>query len=271
MDQLNLQQVTLTQEEIDHRAVKAEALRQRELWDKMQGKMYDDIQKLQQYEANPHNAVVRDSVTERRVEDNSLIVNFWINQVPSRQLTIERGETTLVPQEWITIIPPGLERELTRNSPIEAYDTWRFPREYRNFKSGITQQQAGTSLGDWAVLKNEPAVVHDFERIGIKYVEQLAIASEQSAHYVAHFTNWKNKAKAFVEENTKSKAQLNLEAVLRDRDTKHAEEMEAMNKKIDQLIGLLAQKADATQETVDAEPVATEKKSYYKRKTGSDE
>lgn len=238
----------------------------KELWELFRNtSLNKDDERLEQFEKRS----VRDPITGRikrgpTDDDTALMVTFSMERVFSKFETFKNnGEPTYLLKEFITIIPPGQEKELTRHSLVEDIDKWRFPREYERFKKGLDTAVEGTKLSTWKPMVHETALIREFEQIGIHTVEQLASTSDQDGNrHIRSFLPWKAQARKWMEANIKSDATVDLEKSVEDIKAAHKREIDAMNEKLERMMKLLEG------DRLVSAPVGlpTKKKSSYTRK-----
>jgi hypothetical protein len=260
-------------------------------WEAMRDALHNrDTERLQQYERDS----VRDVATGRIARgptssDLGLRVTFSKERVYSPYLTYTNGEPTWDLKDFITIIPPGKEKELTRHSLVEPIDMWRFPKEWEAYTKGLKDVSIETDLTEWSEIKTDAGFVKELNNIGIYTVEALASTSDQAGGtLIRAFQQWKAKAKHFVDGKNKSEATVTLENKLEAQRIKHEAEMQRLQDMVSQLVTQLSANANTaatgpnvvsaeltaatTSNVIPAEsPVlggnTLKKKSTYKRKT----
>jgi|SRR5665213_3605301 len=227
----------------------------------------NDDERLSQFETNSE----RDGTTGRILNgptgrDTELKVTFTMERVFSKYDTFINKEETWVLREFVTVVPPGKELEITRHSIVEPMDIWRFPREYARFKAGLDSGVSGTRLADWKGITNDKSLIKELAAVGIETVEQLASTGDQEGvRYIRAFLTWKAKAKAFINANIKTEAQVNLEQKMEDNEALHKAQLAALQATVDKLVTALSQKQVLAENTLPA------KKSTYKRKVRAED
>lgn len=228
--------ILLTEEQLE--AQKAEARNQREAWAKIQSTSSDDLSEWQAHERK--NNQKRDSRGRimgsggSDVGDTTLNVFFERRKVLHKMKTLNAGKPQYIEMDFITIIPPGLEKELVQHSPVNAFYEHRFGKEYSNWKAGIKTVDGGTPLEDWEDLKDDKDTLDEMKRRGVHTVEQLMTAPDTVA--INHLQTWKTLAQKFLAAKVKSDEQKKIDDMLAGVRAEYDAQIAAQQKQINALI-----------------------------------
>ena len=208
-------------------AEQVEARKQREQWATLQSSYYDAQKALRAYEARER--ITRDArgrLMGPGTGDTQLNVYFEKRKVLNKFKTMEAQKPVFDMVDFVIVIPPGLEKDLTVHAPMDSFNEWRFGQEYERWKAGIKEAVDGTPFEEWEHLKDEKAVIDEFKRHGFNTVEQIANGGDHIANVINQFTTWKNLAQKFLANKTKTEAQTKIDdavaAVRAEYDKKFA-------------------------------------------------
>jgi hypothetical protein len=249
-----------------------DARKQRELFQRIQSNQNNDIAELRLQEGqmrmkrDARGRFLGNSNHPDDVGDSTLNVFFTKEKRLNKALSMEAGKAVHTDIDFITIIPPGMETQLTVHSPVTPYYEWRFGKEYQDWKNGVASQGHGLSLREWEETKNDTIVIREMERHGISTVEQLASANDQTSAFIAHFATWKSLAQKFVKSHANTENDSKMEAALEKVRSDHAAEMAKMNEQMVNLLKVLEEQR-TPKIVLDEKPSTAAKKSTYKKKT----
>jgi hypothetical protein len=199
-------------------------------------------------------------------DDSLLHVVFEVESVHNKPASYDAGHAVYTDVHYINIMPPGAtSRNLKVRAPVDAYYAWRFAHDFGRFKDGRENTMTGTALSLLSGMA--PSMVKEFERLHIYTVEQLAGAPDSAGSIMRSFAQWKNKAAAYLSDQSKSTSTQALQAQLAKRD----QQLEALLERVSQLESNQgAADVDDDAAAVDAEadeaPVLTPRKKSYSKK-----
>lgn len=127
----------------------------------------------------------------QKLEDRPPYVRFEVRAEEDRQASIEAGHYVGKDVDYVLVTPMGskdcIERKVSEwfDKLKQDVDEGRCPQEwYRGFKAGYEEWKAGREtpvkgvpIADWPPLS--PAQVRTLQSIGVRSVEDLAVANEE--------------------------------------------------------------------------------------------
>ena len=183
--------------------------------------------------------------------DDQLLVTFTSNAVLNKLKSYHAGSPKYDDMDFITILIPG-NKDLTYHGPVTDFHEWRFPREYEAYKAGKDHVDGGTPLSHWPEVT--PAQIKELDYFGVRTVEQIANLSDSSSGVLRGFYSMKERARVFLDVAAKNNAAGLLNMQLQEQEAKHADEMAALNAKLERLMSLMDAKPAADEVEVTEAP-----------------
>ena len=173
-------------------------------------------------------------VSKQNAADKTLLVKFYYYSMPDKPSSAEAGRPMFKEVEMIDIKVPGQRDGVAR--PASMRDKQRFPLHYQAFKNRMEAPSEGTPLSEWPAISRSFADQLSFANI--KTVEALADLNDNLMHGIPGISNYKQKAKDWLE-STKDDAVLSqMRDELTSRDTTIAEQtksIELLTKRLEKL------------------------------------
>lgn len=152
------------------------------------------------------NRVPRDPQTERvfgfingeQCDDRFLMVRFYHRPVKSTEKSKQAGRPIFEEVEYIMIgVPgdPGLKIDVPANDEYRE----RFPKEYRTFKNGTSEDDEGERLSNWKGVNRSQ--VYELAGLNIHTVDQLAELSDGVVSNYPGMSNLREKARARLKQS----------------------------------------------------------------------
>jgi hypothetical protein len=163
------------------------------------------------------------------VEDQKLLVKFYLEPRPDRQATRVAGRPIMKDVEFISIKIPG-SRNTGVTRPASPKDKARFFQHYEAFKGRMEAPSEGTPLTEWPLITR--SMCENLAYINIKTVEQLAGVADTHIGQFMGGNNMKQKAADWLEVAADEAPMLELKAQLAERD----ERITKMEGQLEQLL-----------------------------------
>jgi len=131
-----------------------------------------------------------------------LAARFYVDAVEDEEASKRTGKRIFKDQEMIEI---RIDSRDIRNRPVTQEDRLAYPRQYIAFKDGLDQEAAeGFPLKHWPPIRKGEA--ETLYMNGIRTVEQLALAADARISVLGPFTALRQKAKDWLDDQTKGAA-----------------------------------------------------------------
>ena len=101
----------------------------------------------------------------------------------------------------------------------------RWPQQWQQYQAGQAQMVAGTPLIE--LFPGNPEVIAQLKTVNVHTVEGLIGVSDSAAHNVPFLTEWKNRARTYVERTTRASSVHELEKKL---EAEHADKLALMDR-----------------------------------------
>lgn len=178
-----------------------------------------------------------------RNPDSALHVRFYSRPIQNPFRTQKEGHPIFEDVDYVEIHTPGNQLNII-DTPVRPDHKVRFPLQWAHYQNthGKDAKVVGTPVNQWPLLT--AAQGETVKALGFVTVEQVAFASDEQIQKIGMHAGmapyvFRDRAKRFLEAAAGEAA-----------SNKHAEEMDAMRKQIDELKAMLGSKPAV------AEPVA---------------
>lgn len=174
--------------------------------------------------------------------DDRLNVTFYNRPVLDPLESQKRGRQWNRSVEYVRIQIPGEKDYADR--PATEQDHMRFPRQHQAYLKGQQQIPSGTPID--VLFPQNPEIPVNLHGLGVHTVEQLAGLTEHGAQTIGMgATQWRNKAKEFLDAAKGGVSVHRLQKDLADRDAKIevlSNQIQQQAAQIDRLMALVDQK-----------------------------
>lgn len=177
--------------------------------------------------------------------DELLLVRFERFDEKQVDASEKAGQPIYMSKEYVRIRPMGSKDEVHRE--VRPSDLKRFPRHYQAFKLNQEMPLEGMPLAEWPIVGR--GEIEMLNAIGIRTVEELAIAPDGAVERVRNGFAFKRKAKTYLDAAKDGAHAQKLAAALAARDS----EIELLKVQMQQLAQRLA-KSEAEEEEAAAAP-----------------
>lgn len=171
-----------------------------------------DFSKLDEQTLDP-NVSVMTANNPRFAMDSKLFAEFYSKATRNNIKSKAAGRAIFDETIYIRIMVPGDKLNMVHR-PATQEDIARFPKQFENFKRGLSQV-SGTPISEVGFLGK--ADIAELKAVNIHTVEQLAGASDGLAQKFMGLQAMKQKAQAYLDAangNSAIKAQADAQAVL---------------------------------------------------------
>ena len=153
----------------------------------------------------------------RHSRDKNLKVIFYNKAIRNNFESNKAGRPIFVERPFVKIIVPG-DRLNQVDSPVYPYHKMRFPELWAKFEAGMEQPETGTPLKEmpWISI----AIAEELAAFQIRTVEQLAGLNDALTTKIMGVGMLKQKAQAFLDAAEADQQNSQLQAALKERDSK---------------------------------------------------
>lgn len=138
-----------------------------------------------------------DNFTAERQNDSVLTVHFYTDAIKNGVESDAAGRPVFMDVEMVRILVPG-DNKLVIDTKVDETHKFRFPRQYKAFKEGLTTQIRGWILKEWPAVT--ASQVKELNYHEVHTVEQLSNLSDASVHALGMgMYELRTKAKAALE------------------------------------------------------------------------
>ncbi len=141
---------------------------------------------------------------------NVVFPRFYMASKYMPALSQQEGKPIAKPLEMVEIRQAG-ERD-TMIEEVNDQHRYRWPQQYAAFKAGQSQIQAGTPLG--MLFLANPEVVEELKRGNVHTIEALLEVPDSAINAIPFLTEWKKRAKLYLDGTAKGKGFHVLERAL---------------------------------------------------------
>lgn len=134
----------------------------------------------------------------RYAQDGALLVQFYMRPLLDQEASEAAGRAIYRDTEFIRIINPGDKTTvIDRPTRVVEDEQLRFPKQYEMFKRGAAEQVTGTPIGLLPGISE--AQVEEYKYLGLRTVEQLAVAPDSTVLRVMGMVDMKQRAQRMLD------------------------------------------------------------------------
>ncbi len=170
---------------------------------------------------NPGQAAWKDS-------DQQVIPQFYKDSKYMPFQSEQEGRPVFKPMDMVKIMQAGE----VDNLKIEVDETHkqRWPQQWAAYQSGQEQMIAGIPLIE--LFPANPEVIAQLKTVNVHTIEGLLAVADSAQHAVPFLTEWKNRAKAYIERTSKASRIHDMEQRFAAKEQAMAERMAALEAKL---------------------------------------